>query len=235
MPDELQVRLHDPARHDLGLIAEFEIRLVVTDRPQLPREHDRLTVKSADAVRKPGVDHARAEPVLRSVGNESSEYDAAVDIGIDLIAIRRAERRAGEHRNSALRVAARQPVELLIDDTVDAVIASVLERLARAGRICEQQAVVVELLVVEQPDMPPRTNLKRGGKAGIVLAYVALELRLANEEGRIVARKLRPERLRICSLPENPAPDGSPLRTANNIVTLSTGWIWRRAPGVDSG
>ena len=97
------------------------------------------------------------------------------------------------------------------------------------------QAVVGELLVVEQPDMSPRANLKRGGEAGIVLAYVALKLRLANEEGRIVDPEIEAVAVEDLFVARNPAPDGSPLRTANNIVTLSTGWILRRAPGVDNG
>ena len=121
-----------------------------------------------------------------------------------------------------MQVAARQPVELLVDDTVDAVIASVLERFAGAGRICEQQAVVSELLVVEQTDMSPRANLKRGGEAGIVLAYVALELRLANQEGRIVDPEIETVRLRTCSSP-GPGPAGSPLSSAISTVTFVTG------------
>jgi hypothetical protein len=39
--------------------------------------------------------------------------------------------------------------------------------------------------------MCPCANLQRGGEASIVPAYITLELRLANEEGRIIL-KLRP-------------------------------------------
>jgi hypothetical protein len=79
-----------------------------------------MSVEGADAVGKPGVDHARTELVVGPARNQAGEYDAAVDIAVDQVTIGRADRHAGVHRNSALRVATFGPVKLLVEHRVEA-------------------------------------------------------------------------------------------------------------------
>ena len=65
-------------------------------------------------------------------------------------------------------------------------VAAVLERHARARRIGQQRAVVGEALIVELAECPQPPSLNVVASPFVLLARVALELRLADDEGRIV-------------------------------------------------
>src|SRR4029077_3200455 len=119
---------------------------------------------------------------MRPPRNHVGKHDAAVDIGADQIAVGGADRHAAEHRDAALRVAALRPVKLLVDYRVEAVVATMLDRHARTGRIGEQSAAGGKAHVLEFPQLSPAAEFQRAGQSLVLLAEVTLELCLADNE-----------------------------------------------------
>ena len=118
------------------------------------------------------------------VGNPS------VDIRRDEVAVRRTGRRADEGTQS-LVACPRDPPKHLVDDAVDAVIARVRSRHAKAAGIGQRQAVNAEALIREIPEMIPAPELHAAGKAGITLAAVEGEIHLRHGQRRIVDSEVR--------------------------------------------
>src|SRR2546421_3678825 len=135
MTNELKVGLHGPTGNNLRPVRELNIHLIVPNRNGHACEQDVVSVEPLNAVGKPGVDHTCAESVIRPIGNHAGEYDTAVDVSIDKIAVGRANRDPAEYRNSALRVTILRSVELLVDHRIKAGITRTLDRYSRAIRI----------------------------------------------------------------------------------------------------
>src|SRR5262249_39434169 len=132
VPDICVHGLNDPALYDLRRIIEFEIRLVVARRRRQRAEVDLVLIEGAHAVVKARIDDARAEGVVRAMRYHAGENNSAIDLEIDKIAIGRADRRAVEYRNAGVRAAPRHPIELLIDHSINSIVAAVHDRYAAA-------------------------------------------------------------------------------------------------------
>src|ERR1019366_5946312 len=179
-----------PAGSDLSDIAEFEIGLVVANVSRHAAEIDLVLIEATHAVGEARVDDASAEAIVRPLRDQAGEHDPGVDLEIDQIAVRRTDRRAAEHRYAAVRRAAAQTVELLVDDAVDTEVAAMLRRNSTPRRIGKQAAIISVALIGELAEMAPPSELQRPGKSAVVLALIGPELRLADDQGRIAQSEI---------------------------------------------
>src|SRR4029450_11484009 len=129
-------------------------------------------IEPARIVADAGIGGGNADLVVRAQRYEAFVNEAAVGIEIDEIAVLRNAAGAHESRQP-LVVAAGDAVEHLVDDTVDAGIAIVIERNAGRLRVCEREAGIVEALVAEaRTRVVPGSDPVRAGKAFGVFALV---------------------------------------------------------------
>src|SRR5579871_4702510 len=138
------------------------------------------------------IDDGGAEIVVRPAGDHAVKDNAAIGIKIDEVAVRRAPRNTAEQGDTLVGSGAGRPVNLLIDDAVNAVIAEELARHAVAQGIGERQPVGAEFLVVEMAEMVPGAEPQRAGKAGMLIVAV---LGFADQKRRIVQAKIEPVRI----------------------------------------
>ena len=78
------------------LVGDLEDRLIVADRIRRAGEELRVAVERAGAVGYPRIGRGDPEPVVRALCAEAGEQEAAIDIGADEVAVRRAGRGAHE-------------------------------------------------------------------------------------------------------------------------------------------
>jgi malic enzyme len=180
-----QDRLYRPAGRDLRHIGQLQIGLVVPHHVRQTRERDLVEIEGPHRAGIPRVHDAGAELVGRTARHQAVEDDSAIDVEVDQDTVRRTGRDAAEHRGAAVGLAAAEPPDLLIDHTIEAVIATKPRRHAGAGRIRQQRSVSVEALVVEFAEMPPGAKLQRAGETGVILALIGPELNLGHDQGRI--------------------------------------------------
>src|SRR4051812_38978030 len=135
MTNVLEVRLHGPTRHDLSDIGEFDVRFVVAHVAGHATESDLVAVERADAIGKAGVDDTYAEFVIGAAWDEATEDNSAVELNADEIAVGRSHCTQSEDVDAAIRTATAHPVQLLVDDAIDSVIAAMLDRKAVTGWI----------------------------------------------------------------------------------------------------
>src|SRR5450830_1237201 len=138
MPDDLKIRLQGPAGHDHSDISKFEIGLIVANRSRHHTEIDLVLIEGARTVGEARIDDARAETIFRPARQQSREHDPTVDIGVEQITVRRAQRRAAEYGYAAVRRAILRAINLLIDNAVDPEVAAMLGRNSAPRRIGEQ-------------------------------------------------------------------------------------------------
>src|SRR5262249_59050375 len=109
-------------------------------------EESGVGIEPARIVADAGIGGGNADLVVGAQRYEACVNEAAVGVEIDEITVLRNAARADESRQ-ALVVAAGDAVEHLIDDTVDAVIAGVIERNAGRLRVREREPGIVEALI----------------------------------------------------------------------------------------
>ena len=95
-------------------------------------------------------------PNLSRGGSGSCRKDnATVEKEVDLIAVGGAGRNAAEDADAAVGAAAFGPVELLIDDTVDAAVAAELAGDAVTQRGRQREPITIKSQIVEFSEMMP--------------------------------------------------------------------------------
>jgi hypothetical protein len=124
MPDRRVYRLNRPAGYDLSNVGQFEIGLVIAGWSEQRTEVDLVLIETPHAVGKACVDDAGAKTIVRSVRYHPAKYNSAVYVEVDQILIRRTYRSPCENRYAAVAVAAAWAIELLVDDSVNAVVAT---------------------------------------------------------------------------------------------------------------
>src|SRR6187549_1875862 len=139
--DQLKIRLDGPAGYDRNGIGNVERQLVVAQRDLYAAEKARVAVKRPRLLRNVGVEKRRTKSVRRTLRKQAREDDAAVEIEVDEVAVRRAVGRAAEDHDARHRVTASRPVKLLVEYGVDAVVAAQPPRDAAAKRIGQRKAV----------------------------------------------------------------------------------------------
>ena len=219
MKDILEIRLDEKAGDDLRLIGHFETGLVVEER-------DGRGVKSADVEsafsrlrRDSSIGSRCPKRIIGPRVPKSNEIDARVGIEINAVAIGWSRGGSRENPHALFWVVSRQAPNHLIDQAIDPRIAAMHERIASAQWIGEQQAIGADKLIAEVPEMMPYAKLDRSSKASRVYRLIISELRLANQEGRVLELEyLSSEGSLICPNPVNPAPEGSPLNKAARRV-----------------
>ena len=94
----LEIRRHQPARLDVRLVDHLDQRLVASHRALDAGEDLRIEIEIAGGVRNPHVGDRHAEAVERTARHKADEADAAVQIEVDQIAVRRAVGDTAEQR-----------------------------------------------------------------------------------------------------------------------------------------
>ena len=79
----LEVRLNNPSRHNLCLVADLERCTEATDWPEVVREAPHVAVEAARTLADSSIDEARTEFVVGTAWHHPCEHDAAVGPTID--------------------------------------------------------------------------------------------------------------------------------------------------------
>src|SRR5262249_35920975 len=181
--DVLHLRLQHPPRRQLRLVHHLDHGFPAAHRKEEASEESGVGIEAARIVADAGIRGGNADLVVRAQRYEAFVNEAAVGVEIDEITVLRNAARADESRQ-ALVVAAGDAVEHLVDDTVDAVIAGVIEWNAGRLRIRERKPGIVEALIAEaRAGVVPGSDPVRARKAFGVLALVGQIARLRDEKG----------------------------------------------------
>src|SRR5262245_28413533 len=191
MPDIGVHRLDGPARYNLGSVRKLEIGLIVARRRGKRPEINLILIEATNTVGKTSVDDGCAEAVFWPIRHHAFENNPTVKIEADLVPVGWTYRSATEHRNAAVAVAIFRAIELLIDDSVNPVIATMHERHTAAGRAGQQRTVVGKALISELSEMTPTSNLERCGESSVILAAISPKLEFADHECRILQTKIQ--------------------------------------------
>src|SRR6266568_5670339 len=87
MKDVLKIGLQAPPRRELGAIRDFDDGLEVAHRAARAGETTCIAITSARRVADPRKADGDTEDVVIALGEEAFVVDAAIDIGIDEIAV----------------------------------------------------------------------------------------------------------------------------------------------------
>src|SRR5262249_36622506 len=85
--------------------------------------------------------------------------------------------------------APRHPIELLIDHSINSIVAAVHDRYAAARGAGQKRAVIGEALIGELAEMRPAADLQSRGKPGVIFSTIVPPLKFAHHERRILEAK----------------------------------------------
>src|SRR4051812_7641053 len=115
MEDVVKRGLHGPARHDLRMIRQGQIELVVADRVRQSGEGHYFAIERGGVTRNPAVQERRTELVVRPLRQHARKHDAAIPVELNRIAIGSTYAGAAEYADAAVGIATGGADKLRLD------------------------------------------------------------------------------------------------------------------------
>src|SRR5689334_11526273 len=131
----------------MRFIDQFDQGLVASHRAREAAEILGVEIEAAGGARNPHIRYPHSEPIKRTTGGKAYETDAAVQIKVDQVAVRRAigdpaERRdAGQGCRDGFFSYSRRSPECLLHDRVDSKVAAKLCGDAACGGVGDRKAL----------------------------------------------------------------------------------------------
>src|SRR6476619_6709950 len=181
--DILDLRLQHPPRRDLGLVDHLDHDLSAPHRIEEVSERTYVRIQSARIVADTGIAGGNADFVVGATIDQAFVQQAGVGVEIDQVAVVGHAAGANKPRETTV-VSAGNAIEHLVHDTVDAGVAGVLERNACRHRVCEREAVIVEVLIAEaRAGVIPRADAVSAREACGILPLVRQIAQFRDDEG----------------------------------------------------